>query len=33
MAGGHIDPIEILRHLVQLHLLAGLLFVNDLFEM
>lgn len=33
MASGQIDPIEILCHLFQLHLLPGLLFVNDFFEM
>lgn len=33
MAGGQIDSIEILCHLFQLHLLPGLLFVNDLFKM
>lgn len=33
MACGQIDPIEILCHLFQLHLLPSLLFVNDLFKM
>lgn len=33
MAGRQIDPIEILGHLFELHLLPGLLLVNDLFEM
>lgn len=33
MAGRQTDPIEILCHLIQLHFLPGLLFVNDLFKM